>query len=60
MVVPAKPVFAAMQYTDPKTGLLTGGAQAALAEWQTAISTLQSQVAALQAEVAALQKGASK
>jgi outer membrane murein-binding lipoprotein Lpp len=54
----AKPVFAAMQYTDPKTGLLTGGAQQALSQWQTAITTLQSQVATLQADVAALQKGA--
>jgi hypothetical protein len=56
---PAKPVFAAMAYTDPKTGMLTGGAQQALAQWQTAISELQSQVAALQAQVAALQKGAA-
>ena len=54
----AKPVFAAMAYTDPKTGVLTAGAQQALAQWQTAISELQQQVATLQGQVAALQKGA--
>ncbi|MFC5861092.1 hypothetical protein ACFPT7_02175 [Acidicapsa dinghuensis] len=57
MSTSAKPVFAAMAYTDPKTGMLTGGAQQALAQWQSAITELQSQVATLQAQVAALQKG---
>lgn len=60
MAIAAKPVFAAMQYTDPKSGLLTGGAQQALAQWQAAITELQTQVAELQAQVAALQKGAGK
>ena len=54
---PAKPVFAAMAYTDPKTGMLTAGAQQALAQWQSVITQLQTQVAVLQAQVAALQKG---
>jgi hypothetical protein len=58
MTTPAKPVFAAMSYTDPKTGMLTAGAQQALAQWQSAITELQSQVAELQTQVAALQKGA--
>lgn len=58
--MPAKPVFAAMQYTDPKTGLLTAGAQQALAQWQLSISQLEAKVAAMQADVVALQKGASK
>ena len=57
MVIQAKPVFAAMSYVDPKTGLLTQGAQQGLAQWQAAITELQGQVKTLQAQVAALQKG---
>ncbi len=56
----AKPVFAAMAYTDPQTGMLTAGAQQALAQWQSTINSLQAQVTALQAQVASLQKGTGK
>lgn len=40
MAVLAKPVFAAMGYTEPKTGKLTAGGQAALAQWQTSINSI--------------------
>ena len=60
MAVATKPVYAAMSYTDPKTGTLTAGAQQTLAQWQAAITELQAQVAELQAQVAALQKGTGK
>ena len=36
----AKPVYAAMGYTDPRTGKLTTGGQAALAQWHTAITSI--------------------
>jgi hypothetical protein len=36
----AKPVFAAMSYTDPKTGVLSAGGQQALAQWHQAINSI--------------------
>lgn len=40
MAIPAKPVFAAMSYMDPKTGVLTAGGQQALAQWHQAINSI--------------------
>ena len=40
MAIAAKPVFAAMGYTDPKTGVLTAGGQQALAQWHQAINSI--------------------
>lgn len=57
MAQTAKPVFAAMAYTEPQTGMLTAGAQQQLAQWQSLINSMQAQITALQAQVAALQKG---
>ena len=50
MTILAKPVFAAMAYTDPKTGLLTAGGQQALAQWQVAINAVPISVTGEQAE----------
>ncbi len=36
----AKPVYTAMSYVDPKTGVLTQGGQAALAQWHSAINSI--------------------
>lgn len=47
---PAKPVFAAMAYTNPKTGALTAGAQQALAQWSNAINSIPISVTGEQAE----------
>ena len=40
MAIAAKPVFSAMGYTDPKTGVLTAGGQQALAQWHQAINSI--------------------
>jgi len=40
MAIAAKPVYAAMGYTDPKTGVLTTGGQQALAQWHKAINSI--------------------
>jgi hypothetical protein len=56
MAIPAKPVFAAMSYADPKTGILTAGGQQALAQWQSAINSTQDQLTQLEATVAQLQQ----
>ncbi len=40
MAIPAKPVFAPMAYTEPKTGVLTAGGQQALAQWHQAINSI--------------------
>lgn len=40
MAILAKPVFAAMGYTNPKTGVLTAGGQQALAQWHQAINSI--------------------
>jgi hypothetical protein len=40
MAITAKPVFAAMSYTDPRTGALTAGGQQALAQWANAINSI--------------------
>jgi hypothetical protein len=40
MAIAAKPVYAAMGYTDPKTGVLTAGGQQALAQWHQAINSI--------------------
>lgn len=48
--VPAKPVFAAMAYMDPKTGLLTAGGQQALAQWHKAINSIPLSVTGEQAQ----------
>ena len=50
MAIPAKPVFAAMGYTDPKSGLLTQGGQQALAQWHKAINSIPISVSAEQAK----------
>ena len=47
---PAKPVFAAMSYTDPQTGKLTQGAQQALAQWHSAINSIPVSVTGEQAQ----------
>lgn len=60
MAIPAKPVFSAMGYTDPKTGALTAGGQQALAQWQTAINSTQEQLTQLEATVAQLQQDVAK
>jgi|SRR5215469_2202143 len=53
MAIAAKPVFSAMSYTDPKTGMLTQGAQAALAQWHSAINSIPISVSGEQVEGAA-------
>lgn len=50
MAIPAKPVFAAMGYTDPATGMLTQGGQQALAQWHTAINSIPISVTGEQAQ----------
>lgn len=40
MAIPAKPVFAAMGYTEPRTGVLTAGGQQALSQWHQAINSI--------------------
>ena len=49
-VTAAKPVFAAMSYTDPQTGKLTQGAQQALAQWHSAINSIPVSVTGEQAQ----------
>lgn len=49
MAIPAKPVFAAMSYMDPQTGLLTAGGQQALAQWHKAINSIPISVTGEQA-----------
>ena len=51
----AKPVFAPMPYTDPKTGILTSGGQQALAQWQTAINAIPISVSGEQVQGAGKQ-----
>jgi hypothetical protein len=46
---PAKPLYAAMSYTDPKTGVLSAGGQAALAQWGRAINSIPVSVSGEQA-----------
>lgn len=60
MAIAAKPVFAAMAYTDPKTGVLTAGGQQALAQWHSAIGSTQDDLTQLQATVAQLQQEVAK
>jgi hypothetical protein len=55
MAVPAKPVFAAMSYADPKSGKLTAGGQQALAQWQSAINSTQDDATQMAATIAELQ-----
>jgi hypothetical protein len=50
MAISAKPVFAAMGYTDPKTGVLTAGGQQALAQWHQAINSIPISVSGEQVE----------
>lgn len=50
MAIPAKPVFAAMGYTEPKTGVLTAGGQQALAQWHQAINSIPISVSGEQAQ----------
>lgn len=50
MAVPAKPVYAAMNYTDPKTGILSAGGQQALAQWHSAINSIPVSVSGEQAQ----------
>lgn len=50
MAISAKPVFAAMGYTDPKTGVLTAGGQQALAQWHRAINSIPISVSGEQAQ----------
>lgn len=50
-----KPVFAAMAYTDPKTGILTAGAQQALSQWQGAINSIPISVSGEQVQGAGTQ-----
>lgn len=50
MAIAAKPVFAAMGYTDPKTGALTAGGQQALAQWHSAINSIPISVTGEQAQ----------
>lgn len=50
MAVPAKPVYAAMGYTDPKTGVLTAGGQQALAQWHSSINSIPISVSGEQAQ----------
>lgn len=38
--IAAKPVWGAMSYTDPKTGVLTAGGQQAFAQWHQAINSI--------------------
>ncbi len=49
MVIAAKPVWGAMAYTDPKTGLLTAGGQQALAQWHSSINSIPVSVSGEQA-----------
>ncbi len=53
MPISAKPLFAAMSYTDPKTGVLTTGGQTALAQWHSAINSIPISVSGEQATGAA-------
>jgi hypothetical protein len=50
MAIAAKPVFAAMGYTEPKTGVLTAGGQQALAQWHLAINSIPVSVTGEQAQ----------
>lgn len=50
MAIKAKPVFAAMRYTDPSTGALTAGGQQALAQWHQAINSIPISVSGEQAK----------
>jgi hypothetical protein len=50
MAIAAKPVFAAMGYTEPKTGVLTAGGQQALAQWHSAINSIPISVSGEQAQ----------
>jgi hypothetical protein len=50
MAITAKPVFAAMSYTDPKTGVLTAGGQQALSQWHSAITSIPISVSGEQAQ----------